>query len=601
MTANKLMLLLLIAALPTYSAEYFVSPEGSASWSQCTNIDTPCHLSTANQNAQAGDTVYLKGGIYDEYIRPSNSGTESNRIVFTNYQDENASIQGTRYGIYIEGKSYIEVAGINFYHLDHHLFIRTGEHNVVHHCNFEGWEDTIDWAASNINYNSRYNHVYNCNFSHWGYKADRDWGALFDIGREAVTDDDSFYNLVEDCHFYYAGHHVLATWSKYSVIRNNYFHNEIWGEHQRGYRDVITHGMATGWNLFEGNRFAFADRSSGMALRSENNIFRRNMFYLNGNGAIQIVGHSGGYKLPENCLVYNNAFYHNGWEADYAPFSGAIYFADWNNVGPLEGNEFKNNIFFDNKGGAFSYDSDVPERISIMENNYEGDPDFVFDDSIQYSPFGPKPDFHLEQDSPCIDAGVALTTITSPSGSGRTFEVENPWYFYDGWTIPGEIGDLVQLEGDSVQARVIDVDYETGEISVDTSLTWTQDQGISLAYNGAAPDIGAYEYEIISCDSAENCPDRQCNHKSCISDACSYSPSEDGILCNGECATCSNGRCTDDSALCETSQICSSGECILNPHCVTSEQLLVEISDWLDGDLQIPELLDIIDKWKDCS
>ena len=37
------------------------------------------------------------------------------------------------------------------------------------------------------------------------------------------------------------------------------------------------------------------------------------------------------------------------------------------------------------------------------------------------------------KDSPCIDAGGPLTTITSTSGSGTTFEVANANYFIDGW------------------------------------------------------------------------------------------------------------------------------------------------------------------------
>jgi len=58
------------------AAEYYVSPTGTASWSDCTNINTPCSLQTANQNAQAGDVVYLRGGDYiDQSIDPSHGGT----------------------------------------------------------------------------------------------------------------------------------------------------------------------------------------------------------------------------------------------------------------------------------------------------------------------------------------------------------------------------------------------------------------------------------------------------------------------------------------------------------------------------------------------
>ena len=38
------------------------------------------------------------------------------------------------------------------------------------------------------------------------------------------------------------------------------------------------------------------------------------------------------------------------------------------------------------------------------------------------------------------------------------------------------------------------MNYLTKTITVDGSITWTQNQGISLAYEETAPDLGAYEY-----------------------------------------------------------------------------------------------------------
>ena len=92
---------------------YWVSPDGLAAWASCkgaTPLDdtSACALSTANANALAGDTIYLRGGTYsNQEIRPSNSGTsESNRIVFTSYNQENVLIRDSAYGIYIYKKSY---------------------------------------------------------------------------------------------------------------------------------------------------------------------------------------------------------------------------------------------------------------------------------------------------------------------------------------------------------------------------------------------------------------------------------------------------------------------------------------------------------------
>jgi hypothetical protein len=601
---HLLILAMLIFLLRCASAaDYYISPGGISAWAECTDISHNCSLDTANANAKAGDTIYLRGGVYNQYIKPVNSGTsDSNRITYLNYNDENATIYNTRYGIYIEDKSYISVRGIHFYYLEQFMFIIRSDHNTVSFCTFNLGRNVAQWTGSIIRDNSKYNKVSNCtfwNFGKTGPIADDNDGAMLDIGTIDSTTDSSFYNLVEGNHFYNCGHHCFAPWSKYAVFRNNYLHNEPWGAMHMGYRVSITHGRATGWNLFEGNRFAFAD-GSAVGLRSTNNIFRQNMFYNNSLGGLQIVGMSGGYTLPNYCLVYNNVFYKNGYGADYAPFSGGVYFADWDNVGPLQGNAFKNNIFFDNKGGAFTYDSDVPERISIMENNYEGDPGFVFDSGVEYTPLGEKPDFSLEPDSQCIDAGGSLTNITSESGTGTTFKVENPWYFYDGWTIPGEEGDLIQLEGQSAQARIIKVDYAAKEITVDNQLSWTKGQGISLAYAGAAPDIGAYEYEITTCETEDDCPDRVCNQKDCVDSTCTYIASDENAKCSGDCRVCSVGKCSlDYKQLCSAGQTCSLGLCVDDPNCISSQELASAIGIWrMSGNLTMSGIMDKIAKWK---
>jgi len=92
-----------------------------------------------------------------------------------------------------------------------------------------------------------------------------------------------------------------------------------------------------------------------------------------------------------------------------------------------------------------------------------------------------------------IDAGTFLTK-TVGAGSGTIMQVNDSGYFYDGYGIPGEAGDLIQLENGGT-ARIIDINYATNTLTLDRSLTWNNEQGVSLPYSGSKPDIGAYEYE----------------------------------------------------------------------------------------------------------
>jgi parallel beta-helix repeat protein len=80
------------------AGEYYVSPNGTSPWSDAENIDSPCSIYTAMDNAVAGDTVYFRGGKYDipysdvsnwvGIIHPENSGRPGNPITFTAYPDE---------------------------------------------------------------------------------------------------------------------------------------------------------------------------------------------------------------------------------------------------------------------------------------------------------------------------------------------------------------------------------------------------------------------------------------------------------------------------------------------------------------------------------
>lgn len=100
-------------------------------------------------------------------------------------------------------------------------------------------------------------------------------------------------------------------------------------------------------------------------------------------------------------------------------------------------------------------------------------------------------DFRLQAASPAIDRGVFLTATTS-AGPGTIVPVGDAGYFVDGFGIAD--GDLIQLEGQTGTARIVSIDYTTNRITVDAALTWGANQGVSLAYSGSAPDIGAYEW-----------------------------------------------------------------------------------------------------------
>ncbi len=487
------------------AAEYFVSPAGSAEWSRSVNIETPCPLETANARARAGDTVYLRGGEYGAYIAPLNSGkSENERITFAAYRNERVEINGTRYAIHLDGRSYITVRGVEFRNCRQFLIIRNGSHNDIGRCVFEKNQRETTWMGSWVHESSTFNSIHDCVFSRFGWVSDSDdKGAILDIGYDVSTTDASDNNVIENNIFFYGGHHILQVCGKNNVVRGNYFHNEAWMAGPReggcGNRNAMIMGPMASQNLFENNRFAFAgippddNGADGLAVRSPRNIIRRNMFYANGAGGIAFASMK--ESTPAGNCVYSNTIFHNGYSRFVDRFwTGGISFGNWGN-GPMPGNIIVNNILHGNfQGKSITGYGEAGPQIVLKNWMDEGDPGFTNGEIPSDTADSTLPDFRLKHGSPCIDQGVFLTKITSFSGAGTSFTVENAGFFYDGWGIPGESGDIIQLENGSETARIIRIDYGKNSITVDKPVSWKQGSGVGLAYEGKAPDLGAFEY-----------------------------------------------------------------------------------------------------------
>jgi hypothetical protein len=121
---------------------------------------------------------------------------------------------------------------------------------------------------------------------------------------------------------------------------------------------------------------------------------------------------------------------------------------------------------------------------NVFQNNLQIDPLFVDVEAR---------DFRLRPTSPMVDAALPLTAAAGSGQKSVNLVVEDAGYFYDGFGIAGEQGDVIQLSGSKATARILKIDYTAHAITLDEPLTWKHGQGVGLAYTGAAPDIGALE------------------------------------------------------------------------------------------------------------
>ena len=144
----------------THAAYHWVSSSGSAAWDSCVGNSDPgvyCSLSTANTNAAAGDTVYLKAGTYsdDGYINPAKSGTSGSPITYQGYGGT-VTITGQSYGVYLSADDYIAVREITFDRNSRFLIILNSDHNIIDSCVFTNGTYS-SWQGAQIYNNSMYN------------------------------------------------------------------------------------------------------------------------------------------------------------------------------------------------------------------------------------------------------------------------------------------------------------------------------------------------------------------------------------------------------------------------------------------------------------
>lgn len=111
-TSNQPSLISVAASTPANQTEneYYVATNGNDNNNG--SLENPfLTISKAAEVATVGDIVYIRSGVYEETVRPENSGQEGSLITFTSYPGETVELRGTEgYGFYLgDGVSYIKI------------------------------------------------------------------------------------------------------------------------------------------------------------------------------------------------------------------------------------------------------------------------------------------------------------------------------------------------------------------------------------------------------------------------------------------------------------------------------------------------------------
>jgi hypothetical protein len=549
--------IILCFPLSANAAIYWVDSSGGAvNWADCQNATDPgeghrCTLAQANAGITAGNTAYLKAGTYNTQIAPANSGNAENRIIYQAYNNEEVKITNTGEfgnGIYIDGKDYIKIDGIIFHDLYRWGNIRNGaDHVELVNCIFYDTDGVATggglyvWGqctgGSPYTCPTTHNWIHRNTFYNMGSISAEcdDINAPMYLGSANTGNNDSNNQTIEDNVFYGGGHHLLETYTKYNVIRNNKFHNEgwitdpgtcTWGASPRnskyGNRCIqIYDGHDAGnlYNVIEGNRLGHAAFASdggmdgNLVITSQGNIVRFNLSFNSETMGLYLK--QGGDSNSSNNRIYNNTVYNSGQNSRTYP-------NEWTGSGELDwrrglyiangtlstGNVIKNNIIYNSFTADITCDATCQSN-NTLSDNLTTDPSFVNPDVTDPTSLT-LPNLTLQNGSGAIGTGTYLTQANGAGTNSSVLVVDDALYFQDGsWgsdlaryygtMVPdkiaiGTVTNIVEIEA---------VDYANNRIFLKHAMTWADNASVWLYSKSdgmrvlnTSQDIGSHPYQI---------------------------------------------------------------------------------------------------------
>ena len=441
---------------------------------------------------QPGDTVFVRSGTYNERITPSVSGTAGNFITYATYQGESVVMRGFN----VSNKNYIRIIG------------------------FEITHDSTSYTAGVLMPNSNYIHIINNNIHHTYLQAIRNTNFTASANNAVVRgntisypgcpsgvsgqcvgapaiDISGSYNLFEYNTIIHSGDYINAN-GNYNIIRNNYlslyddsdFPDRAAGGIHADFWQVGTSAVGvTGRGVFESNFVTDSRETNSHVWQFENFNTTHEEYILRGNVAIRL-GSGSAFEGVDKVRIYNNTLVDTYYGTSIN--DSILYFTT--EGGSYSNNNFVfNNIFYKSGGQAgrimnantgsdyTSSNNACVKAGSHVSCSVTSGLNFINEGAD---------DYQLQATSKCINAGKAITIGTSTSGSGTSFTVSDANFFTAGFGIV--TGDKIKV-GNNNPVTITHISSNT--ITVDSSISWNNGDGVYWRNQDTFPDIGGFEYD----------------------------------------------------------------------------------------------------------
>jgi F5/8 type C domain len=513
-------------------------------------------ISQANSTLQAGDTVYIRGGTYNNVqgdeancIRPTNNGTEGNPITYMAYNNETVIVTGRalyvdppgiRALILLYNKNYIDITGITVQNPDGYgkwFHLASCLHITFKNCTFNTIASKMDWRASQFD-DSDYTQFIDCSWD----GSNLDWEQEFDL----LVNERSTHYLFLRCFFGKAAHNGYGerpfSWTTdtfgafIDCTVENTWHS---GLGIRGNK-ILVQGCKFKNGGSETNPYNPTDEGGDPSLyiSFEDSICRENTLWKNVDTLLRA---SGDVEDFAGNWLYHNTFYDAKKYGSTFSWTGSGLFGEAGYGSQHKYNHIINNIIWkaesDTQIFVYAMENNLNPANNTIANNIVGDPlkpslvrwgnqtgtvqwmednhdDWVdgtnsISDPLLVDPDAAVPNFTLQQSSPAIDSARHIT-LADGSGSDSTgLKCDEVTWAFSGpnppWNIihPDIQADRIyfqQSDNSWVERTVVGIDYDTKTITLDTPASWNDNTSVYYKkFNGDAPDIGAYEFTGVAC------------------------------------------------------------------------------------------------------